>query len=98
MTTSTSDSATVAGGVDGEADAVEGDRALLGDEARQGRRILEGETERGAFRDPRGERADVVDVPGDEVAAEARAQGEAPLEVDPGADGEGAESNTLKSE
>ncbi len=85
-----------AGVHDGEADAVDGDGALLDDVAGEvgGERDLDDLPVLGrlAFDD----RARAVDVALHDVAAEAAAQGHGAFEVDAGADGEGAEAGAVE--
>src|SRR5262249_54786364 len=68
-------------GVDGQAHAVDADRALRGDVPRELGRRLEGNLERGPRGRERPDLADAVDVPADDVASETCAQGQRALEV-----------------
>ena len=74
----------LAGLDDGEADAVDGDRALVDEVAARGRPGRETSTTSQCSLGVRGEDlADAVDVALDDVAAEARCGGDGALEVDP---------------
>ena len=66
---------------DGEADAVDGDRAFFGDVAAQILRDADGEPPVFAFGREARDAADAVNVTLDEMAAEARSGGERALEI-----------------
>ena len=76
---------------DGQADAVEGDRALFRDEARKRSRRLDRRVQRAAVLAAVAHARNAVDVAGDEVAAERVRGAQRRLEVDRGAGREPAE-------
>src|SRR5512132_2302196 len=67
--------------VDGQRNAVDGDRPLRGDEAGELSRRLEDEAARGPFRRDRHYAADAIDVAGDDMPAQLVADPESALEI-----------------
>src|SRR5699024_12662960 len=84
-------------GVDRQADAVERDRALFGDEARQFRRHAKAEYPALACR-PRGNHpGQAVDMAADQVSAEALAPGQSRLQMDRTANLEAAQAGAAQA-
>src|SRR6185437_12280968 len=72
--------------VDGQGNAVERDRALRGDRAREMRRRGKGEAQRIAVRAAVDDARDAVDMAEHDMAAELVAEAQGALEIDPGPD------------